>query len=73
LAPFIARASIYILIEVLAAKGFTLLAFMLFASFNAKVITVLRSGKLLIISVLLYKNLSKLTLPSFMLSLIAKS
>jgi len=58
---------------VLIAKGFILLAFMLFASFNAKVITVLKFKRLLVILVLLYKNLSKLILPSFILSLIVKS
>ena len=73
MAPFIARASIYILIEVLAAKGFTLLAFILSANFNAKVATVLGFKRLVVILVLLYKNLSKLTLLSFILSLIARS
>jgi hypothetical protein len=68
-----AKASIYILIKVLAAKGFILLAFILFASFDIKVTIVLKSKKLVIILVLLYKNKSKLTLSSFMLSLIAKS
>jgi len=58
---------------VLAIKGSALLAFMLFVSFNAKVIIVLGSKKLLVILVLLYKNLSKLTLLSFILSLIVKS
>ena len=57
----------------LAAGGFILLAFMLFASFNAKVITVLRFKRLVIVLIPLYKNLSKLTLPSFMPSLIVKS
>ena len=57
----------------LAIKGSALLAFMLFVSFNAKVIIVLGSKKLLVILVLLYKNLSKLTLLSFILSLIVKS
>ena len=57
----------------LAAKGFILLAFILFANFNAKVTTILKFKRLLVILVLLYKNLSKLTLPSFILSLIAKS
>ena len=73
MAPFAARASICILIKVLAAKGFALLASMLFASFNAKVATVLRSKRLVVILIPLYKNLSKLTLPSFILSLIVKS
>jgi len=58
---------------VLAAEGFVLLAFMLFASFNARVATVLGSGKLVAILVPLYKNSSKLTLPSLILSLIVKS
>ena len=57
----------------LATRGFILLAFILFASFNTKVITVLRSGKLIIILVPLYKNLLKLNLPSFMPGLIVKS
>ena len=48
----------------LAAGGFILLAFMLFANSNAKVITVLRSKRLVIILIPLYKNLLKLTLPS---------
>jgi len=73
LAPFIAKASICILIKVLAAGGSTLLAFISSASFNARVVIVLRSRKLLVVLVPLYKNLSKLTLPSFMLGLIAKS
>jgi hypothetical protein len=73
LAPFAAGASIYILIEELVAKGPVLLAFISFASFNAKVITVLGSKRLLVILVPLYKNLSKLTLLSFILSLIVKS
>jgi hypothetical protein len=58
---------------VLAIKGFILLAFILFTSFNAKVITILGFKRLLAILVLLYKNLLKSTLPSFMPSLIAKS
>jgi hypothetical protein len=73
LAPFAAKASICILIEELAARGPVLLAFMSFASSNARVATVLGSGRLLAILVLLYKNLSKLTLLSFILSLIVKS
>jgi hypothetical protein len=72
LALFIAEASIYILIKELATKGLILLAFISFANFNTKVITILESRKLLIILVLLYKNLSKLTLLSFILSLIVK-
>jgi hypothetical protein len=58
---------------VLAIKGFVLLAFISFTSFNIKVITILKFKRLLIISVFLYKNLLKLTLPSFILNLIAKS
>jgi len=58
---------------VLAAGGFTLLAFILSANFNAKVATVLGFKRLVVILVLLYKNLSKLTLPSLMPSLIVKS
>ena len=57
----------------LAAGGFTLLASMSFANSNAKVATILGSGRLVVILVPLYKNLSKLTLPSFILSLIVKS
>ena len=57
----------------LAAGGFTLLAFILFANFNAKVATVLKFKRLIVILVLLYKNLLKLTLLSFILSLIVKS
>jgi hypothetical protein len=53
--------------------GSALLAFILFASFNAKVATILKSGRLLVILIPLYKNLSKLTLLSFVLSLIVKS
>jgi len=56
LAPFAAKASICVLIKVLATKGFILLAFILFASFNARVIIILKSKKLIIILVLLYKN-----------------
>jgi hypothetical protein len=59
--------------EKLATGGPILLAFMSFASFNAKVITILKSGRLLVILIPLYKNLLKLTLFSFMLSLIVKS
>ena len=57
----------------LAAKGFALLASISFASSNTKVTTVLGSKRLVAILVPLYKNLSKLTLPSFILSLIVKS
>ena len=57
----------------LAAKEFTLLAFILFASFNARVITILKSKRLVAILVPLYKNWLKLTLFSFIPSLIAKS
>ena len=57
----------------LATKGFILLAFILFANFDTKVIIVLKSGRLIIILVPLYKNLLKLNLPSFMPGLIVKS
>jgi hypothetical protein len=51
------RALIYISIKVLAAGGsLALLVPILFASFNAKVAIVLKSGKLVIISGLLYKT-----------------
>jgi hypothetical protein len=51
------RALIYISIKVLATKGsLALLVFILFANFNAKVITILKSRKLVAISSLLYKN-----------------
>ena len=51
------RALVYISIKVLAARGsLILLAFILFASFNAKVAIILRSGRLVAISGLLYKN-----------------
>jgi hypothetical protein len=51
------KALVYISIKVLAAKGsLALLVLILFASFNAKVAIVLKSGKLVIISGLLYKN-----------------
>ena len=56
----------------LTVKGFTLLAFISFASFNAKVATVLKFKRLVAILVTLYKNQLKLTLLSFILSLIAK-
>jgi len=51
------RALIYISTKVLAIKGsLALLIPMLFASFNARVAIVLRSGKLVAISGLSYKN-----------------
>jgi hypothetical protein len=51
------RALIYISAKVLAIKGsLALLVLILFASFNAKVVTILKSGKLVIILGLLYKN-----------------
>ena len=51
------KALIYISTKVLAIRGsLALLVPMLFASFNAKVAIVLRSGKLVAISGLLYKN-----------------
>jgi hypothetical protein len=51
------RALIYISAKVLATGGsLALLVFILFASFNAKVAIVLKSGKLVVISSLLYKN-----------------
>jgi hypothetical protein len=51
------KALIYISIKVLATRGsLALLVPMLFASFNAKVAIVLRSGRLVAISGLLYKN-----------------
>ena len=51
------RALVYISIEVLATKGsLALLVLILFASFNARVAIVLKSGRLVIISGLLYKN-----------------
>ena len=56
LAPFIAKASIYILIKVLVAKGSILLVFISFASFNNKVATILGFSKLILILSLLYKN-----------------
>jgi len=58
---------------VLAAGGFALLAFISFANFDAKVATVLGSGRLVVVLIPLYKNLSKLTLPSLILGLIVKS
>ena len=57
----------------LAAKEFVLLAFILFANFNTKVAIILKFKRLIVILILLYKNILKLTLPSFILSLIAKS
>jgi len=51
------RALVYISIEVLAAgESLALLVLILFASSNAKVAIVLRSGRLVAISGLLYKN-----------------
>ena len=51
------RALVYISIKVLATKGsLALLVFILFASFNVKVAIVLKSGRLVVISGLLYKN-----------------
>ena len=51
------KASIYISTKVLVARGsLALLVPMSFASFNAKVAIVLRSGRLIAISGLLYKN-----------------
>jgi hypothetical protein len=51
------RALVYISAEVLAAGGsLALLVFISFASFNARVATVLRSGRLVIILGLSHKN-----------------
>jgi hypothetical protein len=51
------RALIYISAEILATKGsLALLVLILFASFNIKVIIVLKSKKLVAILGLLYKN-----------------
>jgi hypothetical protein len=51
------KALIYISAKVLAIKGsLALLVFILFASFNAKVATILKSGKLIAISSLSHKN-----------------
>jgi hypothetical protein len=51
------KALVYISIKVLAIKGsLALLVPILFASFNAKVAIVLKSGRLVVISSLLYKN-----------------
>jgi hypothetical protein len=51
------KALVYISAEVLATRGsLVLLVSMSFASFNAKVATVLRLRKLVAISSLLYKN-----------------
>jgi hypothetical protein len=51
------RALIYISAKVLAIKGsLALLVLILFASFNAKVVIILRSKRLIAISGLLYKN-----------------
>jgi hypothetical protein len=61
IAALLARGSfgalVYISAEVLAAGGsLALLVSMLFASSNARVAIVLRSGRLVAISSLLYKN-----------------
>jgi len=51
------RALVYISIKVLATEeSLALLVLMLFASFNTRVVIVLRSGRLVAISGLLYKN-----------------
>jgi len=51
------RALVYTSIEVLATRGsLALLVLMSFASFNARVAIILRSGRLIAISGLLYKN-----------------
>jgi len=51
------KALVYISVKVLAAKeSLILLVLILFASFNAKVAIVLKSGRLVVISGLLYKN-----------------
>ena len=51
------RALIYISTKVLATRGsLALLVLMSFASFNARVAIILRSGRLIAISGLLYKN-----------------
>jgi hypothetical protein len=51
------RALVYISVKVLAIKGsLVLLVLILFASFNAKVVIVLRSKRLVVILSLLYKN-----------------
>jgi hypothetical protein len=51
------KALVYISIKVLAIKeSLALLVLMLFASFNTRVIIVLKSGRLVAISGLLYKN-----------------
>ena len=51
------RALVYISAKVLAVRGsLALLVLILFASFNAKVIIVLKFRRLIIISGLLYKN-----------------
>jgi len=51
------RALIYTSIKVLVTRGsLALLVLMLFASFNARVAIVLGSGRLVVISGLLYKN-----------------
>jgi len=48
---------------------FALLAFILSASYNARVATILKSKRLIVILVPLYKNGSKLILLSFIPSL----
>jgi hypothetical protein len=51
------KALIYISAKVLAARGsLVLLVFILSANFNAKVVTVLKFKKLIVILSLLYKN-----------------
>jgi hypothetical protein len=51
------KALIYISVKVLAIKGsLALLVPMSFASFNAKIVTVLRFKRLVVILSLLYKN-----------------
>jgi len=51
------KALVYISIKVLAIKGsLALLVLILFASFNARVAIVLKSGRLVVILGLLYKN-----------------
>jgi hypothetical protein len=51
------RALIYISVKVLAAKGsLALLVFILFASFNTRVVIVLRFKRLVVTLGLLYKN-----------------
>ena len=51
------RALIYISVKVLATRrSLALLVLILFASFNARVATILKSGRLVAILGLLYKN-----------------